>query len=116
MKDNEIEDSEILEMDRDLRELAGKISAKLPVWFTDSQLSKMIGADKKKNTLSQLANVGLLRSGSRDGQWKHKIIGDPAERALALSERMDNVKTDIEQSKETLTLLQKLYIVVIKHV
>lgn len=97
-----------IEMDNDLRKLAGYIATKLPGWFTESQLMKVVGVDKRKDVIAQLYNIGLLKSGSKDGTWKHCIISDLEERIKILNDRRKQIADDIAAMKSSDDMLSML--------
>ena len=96
------------------RAIALNIKNKLKDWFTQSQVVGIYGREQAPQIIQMLEFLGLLKSETMHGAWKHRIIQVPSEREVLLRSNIAHLKIQMAQTNEQINLLEGILEDVVK--
>lgn len=96
------------DLDQQYRKIALVLKTRLKEWFTNSQIINIYGKEQAPEIIQTLEYLGLLKSESAHGAWKHRIIENPAEREILIRSNLAALRVQQSGVIENINILEQI--------
>lgn len=101
-------------LEQDYRSIALNLKTKLKEWFTQGQVISIYGKEEAPQIIQTLEFMGLLKSETMHGAWKHRIIETPQEREIFLRSNLAALAVQKSDVERNIVILEHILETVVK--